>query len=349
MAGRVFVRGLEGEKYNLKAHRQARLLAPHVIHGHERSWRDEKTPGHEDASPTSRAKWLMGPGDDPFLTQSIQSHFVEIDPGGANGGHGHQNEAAFYIIEGRGYEIHDGRRYDWQQGDLVVVHNDSKHQHFNASDRERALAIVVKAKSQYLFLGLTQQGRGTTIADGEEDRFGPREDWSGLWTPGVDAKRKIVRSADEPWQPTPDGKVKWLANRDLDVRLFSVDVRLQEIAAGGRSAKHWHMADEIFYVVEGGGYTLEWQVEADIDDRYYARIALEPRRVDWKQNDVLYVPQNTVHQHFATAATTTLLLGAQNRLYKLLGYDAVRYLEHAPEWEAAGVGRGRRVTAGGRR
>jgi quercetin dioxygenase-like cupin family protein len=334
VAGRVFVRGLEGEKYNLKAHRQARLLAPHVIHEHDRPWRDEKAHGHEDASPHSRARWMLGPGDDPFLTQSIQSHFVEIDPGGSNGGHGHQNEAAFYIIEGRGYEIHDGKRYDWQQGDLVVVHNDSRHQHFNASQTERALALVMKPKSLYLMLGLTQQGRDTTVPEGEEGRFDPREDWTGLWTPGVERLRKVVRSEDEPWRVSRHGTIKWLANKDMDVRLFGTDMCLQRIAAGSRSAKYWTMADEIFYVLQGSGYSLEWQVEADIADRYYARVARDPRRVEWQQGDLLYVPQNTIRQHIAADGTPVLLLNGQNRLFKLLGYDAVRYVEDAPEWGA---------------
>lgn len=338
MAGRVFVRGLEGEKYNLKAHRQARLLAPHVVHEHDRAWRDEKAVGHEDASPSSRAKWIMGPGDDPFLTQTIQSHFVKIAAGGANGGHGHQNEAAFYILKGRGYEIHDAQRYDWKQGDLVVVHPDSRHQHYNASDSEEAVAIVMKPKSQYLFLGLTQQGRDTTVPTGEEDAFGPREEWNHLWTPGWQEKRKVVSSSGEPWQATPMGKIKWLANRDMSVRLFGTDLYLQEIAAGSRGGKYWTMADEIFYVIEGSGYTLEWQVEADIDDRYYARVAREPRRQEWNAGDLLYCPQNTIRQHFASDGQPVLWLNGQNRMFKFLGYDAVTYLENAPEWQASQAG-----------
>ncbi len=212
MSERVFVRGLQGAKYNLKAARQARLASARVASERVRAWRDENAVGHEDASPTSRAKWMVGPGDEPFLTQSIQCHFVQLDAGGSNGGHGHQNEAAFYILQGRGYEIHDGKRYDWKAGDLVVVHNDSKHQHFNASATEQALAIVVKAKSLYLFLGLMQQGNGMTAPDGEEHRFGPRQDWGALWTPGVDAKRKVVDGESQPWEATPDGRIKWLAN-----------------------------------------------------------------------------------------------------------------------------------------
>ena len=135
----------------------------------------------------------------------------------------------------------------------------------------------------------------------------------------------------------------------MDVRLFSVDVYLQEIAAGSRTARHWHMADELLYVASGSGYTLEWDVEAEIDDRYYARVAIEPRRHDWGASDVVYVASNTIHQHFATDDGPVLLLNAQNRVFKLLGYDAVRYLEHAPEWEArSGNGQAVARTAGRR-
>ncbi len=326
MAGRIFLRGLEGEKYNLRQARDQRLSAPRVKHAMAGSWDGERAVGHEDASATSRTKWIFGPGDDPFLTQTVQSHFVEIAPGGANGGHGHQNEAAFYILEGRGYEIHDGRRYDWEQGDLVVVNADSRHQHFNADPERRALCLVVKPKATWMLLGLTQQGKASMIPPGRESEFGPREEWSGLWSPGVERLAKVIKGSQRPWEHTRDGRIKHLANARIPVRLFGMDVYLQEVAS--RSAKHWHMADEVLYVIAGSGYTLQWRVEADIDDRYYARVAKVPDRFAWKATDMMYVPQNTIHQHFAAEPVT--LLSAQNRLFKLLGYDAVRYLEDAP-------------------
>lgn len=321
MAGRVFLRGIEGEKYDLKAQRQQRLEAQRVVSAEQRSWRDEKAVGHEDSSPESRAKWMLGPGHDPFVTQTVQVHFVEIQPNGANGGHGHQNEAAFYILQGRGYEVHDGRRYDWSAGDLVVVHNDSRHQHFNASGDETALALVLKAKALWMFLGLTQQGKRGSIPEGEEARFGPREDWTPLWSPGVERMAKIVHSGDRPWEEAPEGRVKWLARAGLDTRIFSLDIWLQEVAAGRPARAHWHMADEVFYVLEGSGHTLEWQVEAEIDDRYYARVAREPRRIDWRAGDVVYIAQNTVHQHVSGSGAT--LLATRNRIFALLGYDSV--------------------------
>ena len=322
MSGRVFLRGIDGERYDLKQQRQERLHHPHVVHPEDRSWRDEKAVGHEDSSPQSRAKWMVGPGHEPFITQTIQSHFVRIDPGGSNGGHGHQNEAMFYILEGEGYEIHDGKRYDWRAGDLVVVHNDSRHQHFNKSETEPALAIVMKPKALFMFLGLTQQGKRSTVPEDEESEYGGREEWSQLWTPGLEKLRKVVHSEDEPWQDTPEGRVKWLARAGMDVRLNALDIWLQELGPSARTEPHWHMADELYYVVKGDGESVEWPVEADIDDRYYARVGKRAKRTPWREGDVVYVAQNTVHQLLA-GSSGALLLGAQNRLFKLLGYDSV--------------------------
>jgi gentisate 1,2-dioxygenase len=67
------------------------------------------------------------------------------------------NEAAFYILDGAGYEIHDGTRYDWKAGDVAIVHNNCVHQHFNASAKEPARALVIKTKPMYLFMNMLFQ------------------------------------------------------------------------------------------------------------------------------------------------------------------------------------------------
>src|SRR6266545_4851411 len=271
-AGRVFLRGMTSETYGLKEFRRRQLDAPRVRD--DTVVVDDGKVAHSGDSAESRTWWRMGPGDDPFLTQSLQVHFVLLPPHSSNHGHGHQNEAAFYILEGAGYEIHDGQRYDWSTDDLVLVHTDSVHRHFNPYDQP-ALALVLKAKCAWMYLGLIQQGR-------------------------------------------------------TDVRNHSVDVMELEIPAGSRSGRRWHMADEVLYVRSGSGYSLHWEVQAEIADRYHARIAKQPTRHQIKPGDTLYVPQNTVAQHFAADGAPLRLLSAQNRLFKLLGYDKVVYLEHAP-------------------
>ena len=340
--GRVFLRGISSETYGLKEFRRRQRAAPRVRRAG--TVVDDATVAHSGDSDQSRTSWILGPGDDPFLTQTVQMHFVELFPGGSNRGHGHQNEAAFYILEGRGYEIHDGRRYDWEKDDLVIVHNDSVHRHFNADPSKRALALVMKAKSVWMYLGLIQQGHGGPAGDGE--RYGPPVDWSQLWTAGVGQRKKVVKPSDTRWETTRDGRVRVITSPERsDVRVFSVDVYEQQIPGGSRSGKQWHMADEALYVVSGRGYSLHWDVEAEIGERYMARVAKEPSRWEFGAGDLLYVPQNTIHQHFnADPKTPLVLLSGQNRLFKLLGYDAVVFLEDAPQFtgrsQAAGAATG---------
>lgn len=330
--GRVFLRGITSEQYGLDEFRRRQRAAPRVRPAD--TVVDDASVAHSGDSKESRTWWILGPGDDPFLTQTIQMHFVELFPGGSNRGHGHQNEATFYILEGRGYEIHDGKRYDWEKDDLVVVHNDSVHRHFNADPKQRALALVMKAKATWMYLGLIQQGRGGPATDG--DLFGPPEDWSRLWSPGTTERKKVVKPSDTKWETTRDGKVRVLTSPErTDVRVHSVDIFQQEIAGGSRSAKHWHMADEVFYVVSGRGHSLHWDVAAEIGERYSARVAKEPTRWEFGPGELLYVPHNTIHQHVnADPETPVVLLSAQNRLFKLLGYNSVIYLEDAPEHSA---------------
>lgn len=328
---RVFLRGISSATYGLAEFRRRQLAAPRVRD--DSTVVDDASVGHSGDSEQSRTWWRLGPGDDPFLTQTVQVHFVQLPPHSSNHGHGHQNEATFYILEGRGYEIHDGRRYDWSTGDLVLVHTDSVHQHFNPYD-ETATALVMKAKCAWMYLGLLQQGRSGPVED--EGAAGPREDWSQLWTAGVDQRKKVVTPGDTTWEQTALGRVRVLSSPDRDdVRTFSMDVFELDVPAGSRSGRRWHMADEVLHVLSGSGYSLHWEVRAEIADRYYARIAREPSRHEIKAGDTLYVPQNTVAQHFAAGGEPLRLLSGQNRLFKLLGYDRVVYLETAPEYSGS--------------
>src|SRR3954463_15597796 len=326
--GRVFLRGMSSEQYGLKEFRDAQLAAPRVRN--DDVVVDDAKVGHSGDSKDSRTWWRIGPGDEPFLTQNIQVHFVEIPAGKANHGHGHQNEAAFYILQGKGYEIHDDQRYDWEKDDLVVVHTDSVHRHFNPNP-EKAVALVVKAKCTFMFMGLIQQGRSGPVEN--EEKFGPREDWSAIWTRGVLDRKKVIKPADCTWETPQLGRVRVMnAPERTDARQFSVDALELQVPAGSRSGKYWKMADEVHYILEGDGYALMWEVESEIAEKYYARIAKEPTRHEFTKGDTVYVPQNHVCQIFASDGTPLRVLSFQNRLFKHLGYDTVAYLEDAPEY-----------------
>jgi len=67
------------------------------------------------------------------------------------------NSAVFYVLEGRGYDVHDGVRYDWEAGDVCIVNNASVHQHFNADPEKPARVLIMKAKPLFLFAHMVYQ------------------------------------------------------------------------------------------------------------------------------------------------------------------------------------------------
>ncbi|MBI2303580.1 MAG: cupin domain-containing protein [Chloroflexi bacterium] len=89
--------------------------------------------------------------------RTIISWIESLPPGGRSNKHGHQNEAIFYILEGKGYDIHDGERFDWEAGDICIVPPGCVHQHFNASTTEWARALVINPKPLYVSINLMEQ------------------------------------------------------------------------------------------------------------------------------------------------------------------------------------------------
>jgi gentisate 1,2-dioxygenase len=164
---RVFVRAIQGN-YNLKEE-LARLRAmPRVRKGREIKFTD---------GPQTFSRHYVEPKDG--ITQMFHLHLEEWGPGAKSQKHGHVNEAAFYILDGEGYEIHDGVRYDWQAGDVAIVHNNCVHQHFNGSSTKPARALVMKTKPMFIFMNMLFQKmvepRPSVPAPGGEN-FRVRED-----------------------------------------------------------------------------------------------------------------------------------------------------------------------------
>src|SRR5215510_4469553 len=142
---RIFVRALEG-KYSLTEELGRLRAMPRVIKGKDLML---------DGGPQHFSRHYVEPEDG--RTQTLHIHLEEYAPGGTTQKHGHVNEAAFYILDGLGYEIHDGVRYDWKAGDIAIVHNNCVHQHFNASKEKPARALVIKTKPMYMFMNMLFQ------------------------------------------------------------------------------------------------------------------------------------------------------------------------------------------------
>ena len=79
-----------------------------------------------------------------------------------SGKHRHQGGVSIYILEGKGYTIADGKRYDWEKGDLLtlpVKPGGVEHQHFNSDPAKPAIwaAFINIPIQEYLASDLKQE------------------------------------------------------------------------------------------------------------------------------------------------------------------------------------------------
>ena len=91
------------------------------------------------------------------VVQSIETHIECYAPGAYGQKHGHLNSAVFYVLKGRGHDVHDGRRIEWKAGDIMIVECGCVHQHFNDDPENEAILLVFKAKPLFLFMHLLFQ------------------------------------------------------------------------------------------------------------------------------------------------------------------------------------------------
>jgi quercetin dioxygenase-like cupin family protein len=147
-------------------------------------------------------------------------------------------------------------------------------------------------------------------------------------------RRKIVHPEDMPWEMSRQGLLKHLLNEQLNTRMETVDAYMQIIPPGSRSGRHRHLAEECLYVVEGRGYDLHQDCDVEITDTYHWKPQDEVKRYEWEAGDVIYIPPNTIHQHFnASKDKPVRLISAINRIYKYCGLNDLEQLEDAPEYD----------------
>ena len=92
-------------------------------------------------------RWYMH----PEITDTVLSTYLcfqqDIPPGGRSGKLKFQGGQVIYVIEGRGYTLLDGVRYDWEAGDVINLplrRGGIVVQHVNADPKNVARFIAVE-------------------------------------------------------------------------------------------------------------------------------------------------------------------------------------------------------------
>ncbi len=157
--------------------------------------------------------------------------------------------------------------------------------------------------------------------------------------PARNAKRKkVIHPEEMPWEMARQGLLKHLVNEAMNTRMETVDAYMQIVPPGSRSGKHRHLAEECLYVLEGEGYDLHQDCDVEITDTYHWTPQEEVKRYEWEAGDVIYIPPNTIHQHFnASADKPARLISIVNRIFKACGLNDLEQIEDAPEYDAAVV------------
>jgi quercetin dioxygenase-like cupin family protein len=151
-------------------------------------------------------------------------------------------------------------------------------------------------------------------------------------------RKKVVQPQDMPWEMARQGLLKHLLNAAMNTRMETVDAYMQIIPPGSKSGKHRHLAEECLYVLEGRGYDLHQDCDVEITDTYHWTPQAEVKRYEWEAGDVIYIPPNTIHQHFnGNGDRPARLISAINRIFKASGLNDLEQIENAPEYDPAVV------------
>ena len=147
-------------------------------------------------------------------------------------------------------------------------------------------------------------------------------------------RKKVVKPHEMPWEMSRQGLLKHLMNAEMNTRIETVDAYMQIIPPGSRSGKHRHLAEECVYVVEGRGYDIHQDCDVEITDTFEWTPQKETKRFEWESGDYIYIPPNTIHQHFnADPAHPVRLISSTARIFRQMGLNTLDQMEDAPEYD----------------
>lgn len=144
----------------------------------------------------------------------------------------------------------------------------------------------------------------------------------------------VLKGKDMPFESSPDGLLKHMVHEKLNTTECCLDVYMQFLKPGESSGKSRRLAEQIFYVAEGQGYDLHWDVQYDVDETFDWSWNEEPKRFDWKQGDFVFVPAYVIQQHFnPDPDNEARLIVMSNRIFKAMGLDWIEQIENAAGYD----------------
>ncbi|MBP1154073.1 MULTISPECIES: cupin domain-containing protein [unclassified Paenibacillus] len=77
---------------------------------------------------------FINPSNGKTANPNIASWMQKLPGGFHSKAHRHTSSTIYQVFKGKGYSVINGTRYDWSQGDFLVIPNWAWHEHFAAED-----------------------------------------------------------------------------------------------------------------------------------------------------------------------------------------------------------------------
>jgi len=150
-------------------------------------------------------------------------------------------------------------------------------------------------------------------------------------------RRGVVKAEEMPWEDSPQGKLKHVIDEALDTRECALDIYQQVIPPGSCTGRHRHMSEEVFFVLEGRGYDLHWDVDYDCEEEYSWGWKKESQKFEWEGGDFVCIPPYSMHQHFnVDEVDRARIITATSRIIRALGFDWLDQVESSPDYVDSG-------------
>jgi quercetin dioxygenase-like cupin family protein len=217
-------------------------------------------------------------------------------------------EAVCHVLNGRGYTVIDGTRYDWEPHDSFHLQNGARFQHFNL-DPERPAHILV-AQAAPIIEKVTPHAlvsKGDSYSDPPDD-FRPEHPFTGervtvgyvdgekwmshLQAAGHDRRQRrleeqksarvFLKASDaviERSQHRGDWKVG-LVDRHIGFMNRVLAMYVHQMPPGSHTETHKH-GEAIVFVLSGRGHSI-------VDGEHH----------QWQAGDCIFVKPGQWHQHF---------------------------------------------------